>query len=306
VTYHYHRVRDSVSAIEFSQPVCTITAVSRSLFGGRLVFHMILVSPPYRTNWGCLFSRTPARSPGSYSTSCGTPSMFVLRSMRKHPRDLAEFSVNVIVNRSGKAIDTRRDEPSSKLLRGYRIAGLQPVPGGRNWAAIQPPPKRMTRPLRLAYSALEAVSVGNAGSRCGEPWTPGPSRRGPAQAFSSIAAMYPVLASATAPAISGALSTRPNVDGVAGRIQRSSYYHRVTPCGLSNRARRTPRFVAGVASATVANVGGRCIQATRDRCFRRAACAHTGAGSTCGPCGSSVSVLPERLRSAWPVAIYGR
>jgi len=31
----------------------------------------------------------------------------------------------------------------------------------------------------------------------------------------------PVLASATAPAISGALSTRPNVDGVAGRIQRS-------------------------------------------------------------------------------------
>jgi len=56
----------------------------------------------------------------------------------------------------------------------------------------------------------------------GEPWTPGPSRRGPAQAFSSIAAMYPVLASATtAPAISGALSTRPNVDGVAGRIQRS-------------------------------------------------------------------------------------
>jgi len=41
------------------------------------------------------------------------------------------------------------------------------------------------------------------------------------QAFSSIAAMYPVLASATAPAISGALSTRPNVDGVAGRIQRS-------------------------------------------------------------------------------------
>jgi len=43
----------------------------------------------------------------------------------------------------------------------------------------------------------------------------------PRQAFSSIAAMYPVLASATAPAISGALSIGPNVDGVAGRIQRS-------------------------------------------------------------------------------------
>jgi len=95
---------------------------------------------------------------------------------------------------------------------------------------------------RLAPRVLcsRAVSVGNAGSRCGEPWTPGPSRRGPAQAFSSIAAMYPVLASATAPAISGALSTRPNVDGVAGRIQRSELLHRVTPCGLSNRARRTP------------------------------------------------------------------
>jgi len=88
--------------------------------------------------------------------------------------------------------------------------------------------------------------VGNAGSRCGEPWTPGPSRRGPAQAFSSIAAMYPVLASATAPAISGALSTGPNVDGVAGRIKEVSYYHRVTPCGPSNRARRTPRSWRGL------------------------------------------------------------
>jgi len=49
------------------------------------------------------------------------------------------------------------------------------------------------------------------------------------QAFSSIAAMYPVLASATAPAISGALSIGPNVDGVAGRFKEVSYYHRVTP-----------------------------------------------------------------------------
>jgi len=36
----------------------------------------------------------------------------------------------------------------------------------------------------------------------------------------------------------------PNVDGVAGRIQEVSYYHRVTPCGLSNVHEDTP-FVAG-------------------------------------------------------------
>jgi len=39
--------------------------------------------------------------------------------------------------------------------------------------------------------------------------------------------MYPVLASATAPAISGALSTRPNVDGVLAGFKEVSYYHRV-------------------------------------------------------------------------------
>jgi len=102
----------------------------------------------------------------------------------------------------------------------------------------------MTRPC-ASLLCSRAVSVGNA-AHAGEPWTPGPSRRGPAQAFSSIAAMYPVLASATAPAISGALSTRPNVDGVAGRIQRSELLHRVTPAGLSNRARRTPRSWRGL------------------------------------------------------------
>jgi len=39
--------------------------------------------------------------------------------------------------------------------------------------------------------------------------------------FSSIAAMYPVLASATAPALAVRSRLGPNVDGVAGRIQRS-------------------------------------------------------------------------------------
>jgi len=43
--------------------------------------------------------------------------------------------------------------------------------------------------------------------------------------------MYPVLASATAPAISGALSTRPNVTASLAGFKEVSYYHRVTPCG---------------------------------------------------------------------------
>jgi len=39
--------------------------------------------------------------------------------------------------------------------------------------------------------------------------------------------MYPVLA-ALLRAISGALSTRPNVDGVVAGFKEVSYYHRVT------------------------------------------------------------------------------
>jgi len=70
-------------------------------------------------------------------------------------------------------------------------------------------------------------------------WTPGPSRRGP-PGFSSIAAMYPVWPALLRRPLAVRSRLGPNVDGVAGRIQRVSYYHRVTPAGLSNRARRTP------------------------------------------------------------------
>jgi len=104
----------------------------------------------------------------------------------------------------------------------------------------------MTRPC-ASRTLLSSCLRGNAGSRCGEPWTPGPSRRGPAQAFSSIAAMYPVLASATC-ARPLAVRSRlgPNVDGVAGRIQRSELLpSRDALRGLSNRARRTPRSWRG-------------------------------------------------------------
>jgi len=69
----------------------------------------------------------------------------------------------------------------------------------------------------------------------GNPGRPGRADVAPAQAFSSIAAMYPVLASATAPAISGALSTRPQRRRRRwSGFKEVSYYHRVTPCGLSN------------------------------------------------------------------------
>jgi len=124
--------------------------------------------------------------------------------------------------------------------------------------------------------------VGNAGSRCGEPWTPA-EPTWPAQAFSSIAAMYPVLASATAPALAVRSRLGPNVDGVAGRIQRSELLPSRDACGLSNRARRTPRSCGGCLRDGRQR-WGRCIQATRTAGFRRAACAHTGAVH--GACGS--------------------
>jgi len=121
----------------------------------------------------------------------------------------------------------------------------------------------------------------------------------PRQAFSSIAAMYPVLASATAPAISVRSRLGPNVDGVAAGFKEVSYYHRVTPCGPENRARRTP-VRAGVASATVANVGGRCIQATRDRWFPESGlCSHR-----CGPWGLWIRFSTRSAGVTWTLNKY--
>jgi len=72
--------------------------------------------------------------------------------------------------------------------------------------------------------------VGNAGSRVGnldaraEPtW--------PAQAFRR-SQLCTCAGQRYCAAISGALSTRPNVTRVAGGFKEVSYYHRVTPCGL--------------------------------------------------------------------------
>jgi len=131
--------------------------------------------------------------------------MFVLRSMRKHPEILADVSVNHSRTGAVKLLIHAGTSQSSKLLR-VPFAGLQPVP--RPQLGCDPAPlQKDDSTLRLAYSALEL-----------SPWAMpahavGTLDAGPSDvarpAFSSIAAMYPVLASATAPAISGALSTRP-------------------------------------------------------------------------------------------------
>jgi len=117
------------------------------------------------------FSRLRHDPPGSYSTSCGRPSMFVLRSMRKHPEILADVSVNHSRTGAVKLLITRRTSQSSKLLRGT-VRRTTACPGGRNWAAIQPRSKRMTRPC-ASRTLLSSCLRGQCRSRCGEPWTPG-------------------------------------------------------------------------------------------------------------------------------------
>jgi len=130
---------------------------------------------------GCLLADSGTTA-GSYSTVAGTPSMFVLRSMRKHPRDFwRTFPVNH--SRTGAvSYDNTQGRASRLSSQGY-VRRLQPVPGGRNWAAIQPPLQRMTRPCASPYSALELSPWAMPAHRCGEPWTPGPSRRAPPRPF---------------------------------------------------------------------------------------------------------------------------
>jgi len=122
--------------------------------------------------------------------------MFVLRSMRKHPEIFGGRSVNHS-RTERKAIDNTQGRASRLSSSGVPFAGLQPVPAAATGLRSSPRSKRMTRPC-ASRTLLSSCLRGNAGSRCGnldaraEPtW--------PRQAFSSIAAMYPVLASATAP-----------------------------------------------------------------------------------------------------------
>jgi len=89
-------LRDSVSAMEFSQPVCTITAVSKDLVRRptRISYDLSLATLSHEL--GVSFSRLRHDPPGSYSTVAGRPSMFVLRSMRKHPEIFGGRSVIIV------------------------------------------------------------------------------------------------------------------------------------------------------------------------------------------------------------------
>jgi len=127
--------------------------------------------------------------------------------------------------------------------------------------------------------------VGNAGSRCGEPWTPGRADVAPPRPFrrSQLCTLcWPAL-------LRRPLAVRsrlgPNVDGVAGRIQRSELLpSRDALAGLSNRARRTPRSWRGLPPRRSPTLGVGAFRRRGTAGFRRAACAHTGAVH--GACGS--------------------
>jgi len=148
--------------------------------------------------------------------------MFVLRSMRKHPRDFwRTVSVNHSRTVSGKAIDNTQGRASRLSSSGVPFAGLQPVPGGRNWAAIQPPLQKDDSTLRLAYSALELSPWAMPAHAVGNPGRPGRADVAPPRPFrrSQLCTLcWPAL-------LRRPLAVRsrlgPNVDGVAGRIQRS-------------------------------------------------------------------------------------
>jgi len=100
--------------------------------------------------------------------------------------------------------------------------------------------------------------VGNAGSRVGNPGRPG--RADVARPGLFVDRSYvPCAGQRTAPAISGALSTRPNVRRRRWPDQRSELLPSRDALALSNRARRTPRSWRGC-SATVAKLGVGAIQ----------------------------------------------
>jgi len=211
-------LRDSVSAMEFSQPRFTITAVSKDLVRRptRISYDLSLATLSHEL--GCLLADS-ARSAGStrpvadalvcsYYVRCvSTPEIFGGR-FGNHSRTGAV-----------KLLITRRERASRLSSSGVRSPdySLSPAP---QLAAIQPPLQKDDSTLRLAYSALElspwampAHAVGTLDARAEPTW--------PRPGLFVDRSYVPCAGHATAPAISGALSTRPNVDGVAGRIQRS-------------------------------------------------------------------------------------
>jgi len=78
-------LRDSVSAMESHSPVCTITAVSKDLVRRptRISYDLSLATLSHELGVSLADSGTIRRE--VTRPVAGRPSMFVLRSMRKHP-----------------------------------------------------------------------------------------------------------------------------------------------------------------------------------------------------------------------------
>jgi len=135
---------------------------------------------------GVSFSRL-RRSAGSYSTSCGRPSMCIT-SMRKHPRDFCDVSVNHS-RTERKAIDNTQGRASRLSSSGVPFAGLQPSPAAALGLRFSPRSEKDDSTCPRRTRALE-LSPCNAGSRCGTLERRAEPRAPPE--VSSIAAMYPV------------------------------------------------------------------------------------------------------------------
>jgi len=156
-----------------------ITAVSKDLVRRptRISYDLSLATLSHEL--GCLLADS-ARSPEvtrpvadalvcSYYVRCVAPQRF-----------LADVSVNHSRTGAVKLLITRRTSQSSKLLRGT-VRRTTACPGGRNWAAIQPPLQKDDSTLRLA-TLLSSCLRGQCRLTL---WEPGrrPSRRGPARPF---------------------------------------------------------------------------------------------------------------------------
>jgi len=124
----------------------------------------------------------------------------------------------------------------------------------------------MTRPCaRVLW--LSSCLRGQCGSRCGEPGRPGQPTWHPPRPF--VDRSYVPCAASVRAAISVRSRLGPNVDGVAGRIQRSELLHRVTPCGPENVHEGTP-FVAGLPPRRSPTLGVGAFRRRGTAGFRRA------------------------------------
>jgi len=127
-------------------------------------------------------------------------------------------------------INTQGRASRLKLLR-VPFAGLQPVPAPQTGLRSSPRSKRMTRPC-ASRTLLSSCLRGQCRLTLWGTLDARAERRGPPRPFrrSQLCTLcWPAL---LAPAISGALSTRPQRRRRRWPDSKEvSYYHRVTPCG---------------------------------------------------------------------------